>query len=111
MRAVTVFPDRRELRVVDVSRPMVEGEHDVMVWVREVGIRGTDRESCDFGYGTPVRGGRRCTRFEGLGTAGLACKTAHARRAREGSLPSLIGTHLGRAAYGWSSYIAERGKD
>jgi threonine dehydrogenase-like Zn-dependent dehydrogenase len=56
MRAVAVFPGRRELRVVEVPPPILKGERDVLVRVREVGICGTDREICEFVYGTPPRG-------------------------------------------------------
>jgi len=56
MRAVSVFPKQRELRVVEVPEPSPQGEHDVTVQVREVGICGTDREICDFHYGTPPVG-------------------------------------------------------
>lgn len=44
MRAMAVFPDRQELRIVDVPSPALKREHDVIVRVREVGICGTDRE-------------------------------------------------------------------
>lgn len=56
MRAVAVFPESRELRVVEVPPPILKGAHDVMVRVREVGVCGTDREICEFVYGTPPRG-------------------------------------------------------
>jgi threonine dehydrogenase-like Zn-dependent dehydrogenase len=56
MRALSVFPKQRELRVVEVAEPAAKGEHDVIVQVREVGICGTDREICDFHYGTPPAG-------------------------------------------------------
>jgi glucose 1-dehydrogenase len=56
MRAMTVFPGRRELRVVEVPTPLARGEHDVVVRVLEVGICGTDREICDFHHGTPPAG-------------------------------------------------------
>jgi glucose 1-dehydrogenase len=56
MRAVAVFPERRELRVVEVPTPSARGEHDVAVRIREVGVCGTDREICDFHYGTPPAG-------------------------------------------------------
>src|SRR5262245_28286404 len=59
MRALAVFPNRRELRMIDVPSPVPKGEHDVLVRVREVGICGTDREICDFHYGTPPRGRER----------------------------------------------------
>ena len=56
MRAMAVFPERRELRIIDVPAPEAEGDHDVTVRVREVGICGTDREICDFHYGMPPIG-------------------------------------------------------
>lgn len=56
MRAMSVFPKQRELRIVEVAEPRPEDEHDVLVRVREVGICGTDREICDFHYGTPPAG-------------------------------------------------------
>jgi threonine dehydrogenase-like Zn-dependent dehydrogenase len=59
MRAVAVFPGRRELKLVEVARPEPKGEHDVVVKVREVGICGTDREICGFHYGTPPPGSER----------------------------------------------------
>jgi glucose 1-dehydrogenase len=59
MRAVAVFPEQRELRIVDVPAPKPRGEHDVTVRVREVGICGTDREICDFHYGSPPAGSER----------------------------------------------------
>src|ERR1700751_2361703 len=56
MRAIAVFPEKRELRIIDVPAPEPTGEHDVTVRVREVGICGTDREICGFHYGTPPSG-------------------------------------------------------
>jgi threonine dehydrogenase-like Zn-dependent dehydrogenase len=56
MRAMMVFPGRRELRLVERPTPKRGGERDVTVRVREVGICGTDREICDFHYGQPPAG-------------------------------------------------------
>lgn len=56
MRAVAVFPRRREVRIIDVAPPTLKGERDVMVRVREVGICGTDREIAAFHVGTPPAG-------------------------------------------------------
>lgn len=56
MRAIAVFPEGRELRIIDVPTPEAKGERDVTVRVREVGICGTDREICGFHYGTPPIG-------------------------------------------------------
>jgi len=56
MRAIAVFPEGRQLRIIDVPEPVAKGEHDVTVRVREVGICGTDREISGFHYGTPPSG-------------------------------------------------------
>jgi len=56
MRALAVFPARREFRIVDVPAPVLKNEADVMIRVREVGICGTDREIAAFHYGTPPEG-------------------------------------------------------
>jgi threonine dehydrogenase-like Zn-dependent dehydrogenase len=56
MRAIAVFPGQRELRMVEVPPPVLAGEHDVLVRVREVGVCGTDREISEFHYGTPPAG-------------------------------------------------------
>src|SRR5262245_8203363 len=59
MRAIAVFPEKRDLRVVEVPPPRQTGEREVTVRVREVGICGTDREICGFHYGTPPAGSER----------------------------------------------------
>ena len=59
MRAMAVFPERRELRIIEVPNPVLTDEHDVIVKVREVGVCGTDREICDFHYGMPPAGSER----------------------------------------------------
>jgi threonine dehydrogenase-like Zn-dependent dehydrogenase len=59
MRAMAIFPDGRELRIIDMPAPQAKGAHDVTVRVREVGICGTDREISSFHYGTPPRGQSR----------------------------------------------------
>jgi threonine dehydrogenase-like Zn-dependent dehydrogenase len=68
MRAMAVFPGKRELKLVEVPRPESKGEHDVTVDMREVGVCGTDREICGFHYGTPPEGSERLVLgHEGLG--------------------------------------------
>jgi threonine dehydrogenase-like Zn-dependent dehydrogenase len=59
MRAMAVFPRERKLRIVEMPRPQSQGEHEVTVKVREVGVCGTDREICEFHYGTPPVGSER----------------------------------------------------
>lgn len=59
MRALAVFPNRRELRMIEVPPPVRHDEREVTVRIREVGICGTDREICEFHYGTPASGSDR----------------------------------------------------
>jgi threonine dehydrogenase-like Zn-dependent dehydrogenase len=56
MRAMAVFPEKRELRIVQVPAPEPSAAQDVTVRVREVGVCGTDREICAFHYGAPPPG-------------------------------------------------------
>ncbi|AKV00241.1 Glucose 1-dehydrogenase [Labilithrix luteola] len=56
MRAMAVFPAQRELRIIDVPAPELRNEHQVAIRIREVGICGTDREICEFHYGSPPAG-------------------------------------------------------
>ena len=56
MKAVSVFPGRRELRLVDCQEPRIETPTQVKVRMLDVGICGTDREICAFQYGTPPPG-------------------------------------------------------
>src|SRR5215510_396158 len=59
MRALAVFPERRELRVIDLPAPARRSEREATVRIREVGICGTDREIAAFHYGTPAPGSER----------------------------------------------------
>jgi threonine dehydrogenase-like Zn-dependent dehydrogenase len=59
MRAMAVFPRRRELKLVELARPESKGDHEVTVRVREVGVCGTDREIVEFHYGAPPPGSER----------------------------------------------------
>src|SRR5215471_3188048 len=59
MRALAVFPERRELRMVDIPAPTRRSDREVTVRIREVGVCGTDREIGAFQYGTPAPGSER----------------------------------------------------
>ena len=52
MRALAVFPTRREVRIIDVPPPALTHEGEVLVRILEVGICGTDREIAAFHYGS-----------------------------------------------------------
>ena len=56
MNAVAVYPDAREIRVIDQPVPVITAPREVKVRTIETGICGTDREICSFHYGTPPRG-------------------------------------------------------
>jgi threonine dehydrogenase-like Zn-dependent dehydrogenase len=88
MRAVAVFPETHELRIIDVPPPQAGGEHDVTVRVREVGICGTDREIGGFHYGTPPPGlSRLVIGHEALGEVVAVGPAVH--RLRPGDLVAL----------------------
>src|SRR5215469_3037101 len=56
MQAVTVFPTKKRLQLLDVPQPKLQGSTDVLLRVREVGLCGTDREISSFEYGSPPPG-------------------------------------------------------
>ena len=56
MKAVAVFPESRELRIIEHAEPRVTRPTDVKLRMLEVGICGTDKEICSFTYGTPPVG-------------------------------------------------------
>jgi threonine dehydrogenase-like Zn-dependent dehydrogenase len=59
MKAVAIFPDTREVKLIDVAEPRIARPTDVRVRMLEVGICGTDKELCQFKYGTPPPGTNR----------------------------------------------------
>jgi threonine dehydrogenase-like Zn-dependent dehydrogenase len=56
MQALAVFPQRRQMELIDVPRPELRGPTEVLLKVREVGLCGTDREISSFEYGLPPSG-------------------------------------------------------
>ena len=56
MRAVGVFPGRKEVRLVDHVAPKISDDDEVKIRSLEVGICGTDKEICTFVYGAPPSG-------------------------------------------------------
>ena len=56
MKAVAVFPGKREVQLIDHPEPAIESPTQVKVKVLEVGVCGTDREITSFQYGTPPAG-------------------------------------------------------
>lgn len=56
MKALAIFPARREVRLIDHPEPAVTSPTGVKLRMLEVGICGTDREIVGFQYGTPPPG-------------------------------------------------------
>src|SRR4029077_9232033 len=60
MKAVAVFPDRKQISLVTHEQPSIAGPTQAPTLAKlrmlEVGICGTDREICRFDYGIPPDG-------------------------------------------------------
>src|SRR5881397_2975371 len=56
MKAIAVFPSRREVKLIEQEPPTLRAPTDVKLRMLEVGVCGTDREICAFQYGTPPAG-------------------------------------------------------
>ncbi len=56
MKAVAVFPDSRQVKVIEQEDPRLIQPDQVMLRMLDVGICGTDKEICSFEYGTPPAG-------------------------------------------------------
>lgn len=56
MKAVAVFPQPRELKVIEHPEPVLASATGVRLRLLEVGLCGTDREIAAYQYGTPPDG-------------------------------------------------------
>src|ERR1041384_497058 len=56
MKAITVHPRSRQVKILDHQEPKLEKPTDVKLRVLDVGVCGTDKEICQFEYGTPPAG-------------------------------------------------------
>lgn len=56
MKAVSVFPGSREVKVIEQKEPGISQPDQVLLRILDVGICGTDWEICTFEYGTPPPG-------------------------------------------------------
>lgn len=56
MKAVAIFPNKREISVIDHPEPTIDSPTQVKLRMLEVGVCGTDKELCSFDYGTPPPG-------------------------------------------------------
>ncbi|HEX8127944.1 MAG TPA: glucose 1-dehydrogenase [Pyrinomonadaceae bacterium] len=55
MKAVAVFPEAKEIKIIEHEEPRLSSPTEVKLRVLEVGICGTDKEICAFEYGTPPK--------------------------------------------------------
>ena len=53
MKAIAVFPTKKEIRLINHDLPKITKPTEVKVRILEVGICGTDRDICAFQYGAP----------------------------------------------------------
>ena len=56
MKAVAVFPESRQVKLIEQEAPRLSQPDQVMLRLLDVGICGTDKEICSFEYGTPPPG-------------------------------------------------------
>jgi threonine dehydrogenase-like Zn-dependent dehydrogenase len=56
MKAVAVFPETQTVKLIDLDEPRITRPTQVKLRVLEVGVCGTDKEICQFHYGTPPEG-------------------------------------------------------
>src|SRR5438128_12458502 len=56
MKAIAVFPGRREVKLIEQEHPTLRAPTDVKLRMLDVGVCGTDREIATFQYGTPPAG-------------------------------------------------------
>ena len=56
MKAVAVFPGKRQVQLIEQEPPPLASPTAVRLRMLEVGVCGTDREICAFQYGTPPAG-------------------------------------------------------
>jgi threonine dehydrogenase-like Zn-dependent dehydrogenase len=56
MKAVAVFPARRQVQIIDHPEPDLQSPTGLKMRVLDVGVCGTDREITSFQYGTPPEG-------------------------------------------------------
>ena len=56
MRAVGVFPATREVRMIDHPEPQIAAPGELKLRMLEVGVCGTDRDLCNFKFGSAPAG-------------------------------------------------------
>lgn len=53
MKAIAVFPEKREVKLIDHPAPIIRKPTEVRLRMLDVGVCGTDKEIASFQYGSP----------------------------------------------------------
>ena len=56
MKALAIFPEKKDIRIIQVPEPKLDSPDQVLIHPLEVGICGTDRGLARFEFGTPPPG-------------------------------------------------------
>src|SRR5437867_6721806 len=56
MKALVIFPEKKDVRILQIPEPRLDSPEGVLIHPLEVGICGTDREIVRFEFGTPPPG-------------------------------------------------------
>jgi threonine dehydrogenase-like Zn-dependent dehydrogenase len=56
MKAVAVYPEKREVKLIERAEPRIQRDCEVRVRMLEVGVCGTDKDLCAFVFGTSPAG-------------------------------------------------------
>ncbi len=59
MEAIAVTPQERKVEIINQAEPKILSPTDVKLRMLDAGVCGTDREICQFEYGTPPRGSKQ----------------------------------------------------
>src|SRR5438094_10229762 len=90
MKAIAVFPGRREVKLIEQEPPTLGAPTDVRLRMLDVGVCGTDREICAFQYGTPPAGSEHLViGHESLG-AGVEVGSAVSRGKPGDPVPTMV---------------------
>lgn len=120
MKAVAVFPDEKQFRVIDDHpEPKLEAPSQVKLRMLDVGICGTDKEIVAFEYGTPPAGSKYLViGHESLGEVvetGSAVKNLHKGDLVVTSVrrpcpdPNCMACRAGRQDFCYTGDFTERG--
>ncbi len=56
MKAIAVFPERKEVKLIEHEEPQISQPQQVKLRMLDIGVCGTDKEICTSGFGSPPAG-------------------------------------------------------